>query len=222
MDPLDVTAQPQDLILLPCESYLYIEGKIIVGTRAPDAATQDVVRLDCNSMAFLFDEIRYELNRIEIDRCKNVDHRSTNHFNFCVPLQMLLGFYEDCRRVIINARHELVLIRARDDINSQHSSRKIINSKIDLQKVQWRIPHVSLNDYTKLKFLRLIEQNKSITIAFRSWELYEYPLLPETQRHTWAMDCMICLPEKSIKKMAKRKVREKWHDIGWDNLKDRL
>ncbi|XP_066583379.1 uncharacterized protein [Prorops nasuta] len=144
-DEIRIPIQQQDLILLPCDSYLYIEGKIIVGTRAPDAATQDVIGLDCNSMAFLFDEIRYELNGIEIDRCKNVgitssmknlisltaeestslghsgwfltDHRSTNHFNFCVPLQTLLGLCEDYRRVIINARHELVLIRARESTN---------------------------------------------------------------------------------------------------------
>ncbi|XP_066585503.1 zinc finger MYM-type protein 1-like [Prorops nasuta] len=67
-DEIRIPIQQQDLILLPWESYLYIEGKIIVGTRAPDAATQDVVGLDCNSMAFLFDEIRYELNAMEFKK----------------------------------------------------------------------------------------------------------------------------------------------------------
>jgi len=38
------------------------------------------------------------------------------YFNFYVPLNMLLGFCEDYR-VIINARHELILIRSRNDNN---------------------------------------------------------------------------------------------------------
>ena len=36
-------------------------------------------------------------------------------FNYCVPLYVLLEFCEDYRRVVINARHELILIRARND-----------------------------------------------------------------------------------------------------------
>ncbi|XP_066600725.1 uncharacterized protein [Prorops nasuta] len=97
---------------------------------------------------------------------------------------MLLEFCEDYKRVIINARHELILIRARNDINSIFSSNKFTDSRIELYRVQWRIPHVTWNEFTKLQFLRIIEQNKNLTMAFRSWKLYEYPLLPETQRHT--------------------------------------
>jgi len=39
------------------------------------------------------------------------------YFNFCVPLNMLLGFCEDYRRIVINARHELILIRSHNDNN---------------------------------------------------------------------------------------------------------
>ncbi|KAL6268092.1 hypothetical protein P5V15_001183 [Pogonomyrmex californicus] len=96
----------------------------------------DVV-LGNNFVAFLFDEIRYELDGVEIDRNRNVSITSTlkhyvttssdrsvilrnagwdvrtnadGYFNFCVPLYALLGFCEDYRRVVINARHELILI----------------------------------------------------------------------------------------------------------------
>ena len=97
-----------------------------------------------NCVAFIFDEIRYELNGVEIDCNRNVGITSTlknyvtmssdrsvilrnagwdaqttaaGYFNFCVPLYVLLGFCEDYRRVVINARHELILIRARNDNN---------------------------------------------------------------------------------------------------------
>jgi len=83
-----------------------------------------------NCMAFMFDEIRYELNGVEIDRNRNIGITSTiknyvsmtydkslialnarwnsrskeeGYFNFCVPLNMLLGFYEDYKHIIINA-----------------------------------------------------------------------------------------------------------------------
>jgi len=76
------------------------------------------------------DEIRYELNGVEIEQ-KRGHNRSvilrnvgldaqttaTGYFNFCVPLYVLLGFCEDYKRVVINARHELILIRARNDNN---------------------------------------------------------------------------------------------------------
>jgi len=102
------------------------------------------VTLGNNCIAFIFDEIRYELNGVEIDRNKNVSITSTlknyvtvssdrsvilrnagwdalttatGYFNFCVPLYILLGFCEDYKRVVINAHHELILIRARNDNN---------------------------------------------------------------------------------------------------------
>ena len=94
------------------------------------------VTLGNNCVAFIFDEIRYELNGVEIDRNRNVDITSTlknyitvsdrsvilcnagwdalitaaGYFNFCVLLYVLLGFCEDYKRVGINARLELILI----------------------------------------------------------------------------------------------------------------
>jgi len=38
-------------------------------------------------------------------------------FNFCVQLNTFLGFCEDYKRIVINARHELILIRTRNDNN---------------------------------------------------------------------------------------------------------
>ncbi|XP_066603970.1 uncharacterized protein [Prorops nasuta] len=175
---------------------------------------------DKSNCAFLFDEIPYESNGIEIDRCRNVGITSTlknlvslsteesaslrhsgwfvaaaadrlkeavKNFSFCVPLKMLLGFCEDYRRVVVNARHELVLIRAHDDTNAIYSLDKITNSSIKLLLVQWSIPHVTLNEITKLQFLSIVEQDKSLSLDFRVWELYEYPLLPKSQRHTWSV-----------------------------------
>ena len=212
-DEIRIPIQQQDLYTLPCESFLYVEGKLKIN-KPNETLT---VTLGNNCMAFLFDEIRYELNGVEIDRNRNVGITSTlknyvsltsgedknmenagwglkrrdglivkNHFNFCIPLKYLLGFCEDYKRMIINARHELILIRSRNDNNSLIGS-QMLEPEIELLKVQWRMPHVTLNDVNKLSLLRTLESGRNLSICFHSWDLYEYPLLQSTTKHSWAV-----------------------------------
>ncbi|XP_020297375.1 uncharacterized protein LOC109861931 [Pseudomyrmex gracilis] len=114
-----------------------------------------------------------------------------SYFTFCVPLSMLLGFCEDYKRTVINARHELILIRSRNDKNCitavSQVDREALNGNIELFKVQWRMPHVVLNDVTKLSLLQTLESGRYLTISFRSWDLYEFPLLQSTTKHSWAV-----------------------------------
>jgi len=53
---------------------------------------------------------------------------------FCMPLSMLLGFCEDYKRLIVNARHELILIRARNDYNCLVGN-PVTESEIELLKI---------------------------------------------------------------------------------------
>jgi len=137
-DEIRILIQQQDLYTLLYESFLYVEGKLTKNKAVQSAH----VILGNNCVAFIFDEIRYELNNVEIDRNRNVGITSTlknyvtvssdrsvilrnvgwdalttaaGYFNFCVLLYILLGFSEDYKRMVINARHELILIRARND-----------------------------------------------------------------------------------------------------------
>ncbi|KYN08602.1 hypothetical protein ALC62_00412 [Cyphomyrmex costatus] len=209
-DEIRIPIQQQDLYTLPCESFLYIEGRLTVKKKDEETPTT----LGNNCIAFMFDEIRYELNSVEIDRNRNVGITSTlkncvsltydkslialnagwesksditeGYFNFCVPLNMLLGFCEDYKRVIVNARHELILIRARND-NNCILGNSATEPEVELIKVQWRMPHVMLNEITKLSMLRALESGRYLSMSFRSWDLYEYPLLQSTTKHTWAV-----------------------------------
>ncbi|KYQ56132.1 hypothetical protein ALC60_04955 [Trachymyrmex zeteki] len=108
------------------------------------------------------------------------------HFNFCVPLSMLLGFCEDYKRLIVNVRHELILIRAHNDNNCLVGN-PVTESEIELFKIQWRMPHVALNEINKLSMLRALERGRYLSMSFRSWDLYEYPLLQNTTKHSWAV-----------------------------------
>jgi len=212
-DEIRIPIQQQDLYTLPHESFLYIEGKLTINK--PVAGSD--VTLGNNCVAFMFDEIRYELDGVEIDRNRNVGVTSTlknyvtmsaerniiagnagwdpwnppgygynGYFNFCVPLNMLLGFCEDYRRVVINARHELILIRSRNDNNCLIGD-PAREPEILLFKVQWRMPHVLLNEINKLSMLRTLESGRYLSMAFRSWDLYEFPLLQRTTKHSWSI-----------------------------------
>ncbi|XP_070152041.1 uncharacterized protein [Polyergus mexicanus] len=213
-DEIRIPIQQQDLYTLPCDSFLYIEGRL-ESKESPSAQeeTASVTRLD-NCAAFMFEEIRYKLDGVEIDRSRNVGitstiknyvslsvekgkilknagwdlsaatHSSINDFNFCVPLSVLLGFCEDYKHVVINARHELILIRARND-NNCIISRETQEPKIVLLKIQWRMPHIVLNDINKLRLLRTLDSGRYLSVAFRSWDLYEFPLLQSTTKQTF-------------------------------------
>lgn len=212
-DEIRIPIHQQDVYILPSASFLCVEGKatIIGKDKIP---SQKLVEFTNNPFMFLFQDIRYEMNGIEIDRSKNVGITSTlksyvsmnageskaaamwgwnvqgfknnGHFNANIPLSKILGFAEDYNKIIINCKHELILNRTNSNINSV----KLLEDediKIDIQRIKWRVPHIKVSDKERLSLLRHLEKDKVIHMAFRNWDLYEYPLLPKTNKHSWSV-----------------------------------
>lgn len=215
-DEIRIPIHQQDIYLLPSASSLYIEGYISVmeigadGKLAPKS-----INLTNNPILFLFQDIRYELNGVEIDRIKNAGITTTmksfismhngeakvseiwgwntngitrdeGHFNAIIPLNKVLGFAEDYNKIIINCKHELILNRSNTNLNSLKANvNDIVN--INLHRVQWRVPHIKVSDRERLSLLKHLEKDRPIQMAFRNWDLYEYPLLPKTTKHSWAV-----------------------------------
>lgn len=71
-EEIRVPTQQQDLIVLLCESYLYVEEIIVEDGKEGKGGVEEYVGMDNNCVALMFDEIRYEINGVEIDRAKNV------------------------------------------------------------------------------------------------------------------------------------------------------
>lgn len=220
-DEIRIPIQTQNLITLPSESFIYIEGKLLNAENKPTKKFNFVN----NGVAFLFDEIRYEVGGTIIDRAKNPGITSTmkgyvsytineskrlansgwtlhlqpakltddnGNFNVCIPLRMLLGFAEDFKKVIMNVRQELVLIRSNSDLNAIQAAGAATSGPtespiITITKILWKIPHVMPSDYAKLQLMRYLEKDIDLDVAFRSWEMHELPLLQETTKHTWAV-----------------------------------
>lgn len=217
-DEIRITIQHQELNVLPSESSLHIIGKLCL--KNDETKIPENTRLVNNAICQLFEQIRYELNSVEIDRCKRVGltsimkgwvshkpqkeeclinsgwldvaenktYTSKGIFDVNIPLKMLFGFAEDYKKIIINCRHELVLTRAHSDDNAvlyQGDAAEAEDVKVKIDKIEWLMPHVQLSNEYKIRMLRHLERQKPIKMAFRSWELYEYPVLPAANSHVW-------------------------------------
>ncbi|KAK9701472.1 hypothetical protein QE152_g30534 [Popillia japonica] len=55
----------------------------------------------------------------------------------------------------------------------------------DIDKIEWHVPHISVNDEIRLKLLKTLNSNKSIYIPFRKWKLFELPSLHKTKTDVW-------------------------------------
>lgn len=219
-DEIRIPIQQQDIYTLPCESYLYIEGNVT----KKDGKTGTTIPFINNPMAFLFEEIRYELSGIIIDSTKKVGLSSTlkgvisippdeintlrtagwvlpdasevsvnskGYFDFCIPLNTLLGFAEDYRRIIINVKQELVLLRASTNIDlikgPEGATEATLDWQLEINKIVWRVPHVKIADEHRIPLLKQLNSDRELVLPFRSWEMHEYPTFPSTKRHSWGI-----------------------------------
>ncbi|KAL6423119.1 hypothetical protein ACFW04_010545 [Cataglyphis niger] len=191
-DEIRIPVQQQDLYTLLYESFLYyIEGKLTLNkpaersnvTLGNNASHSCSMRFDTNSTTFK-NYVTISPDRTVIIRNAdwNAQTNATGYFNFCVPLYMLLGFCEDYKRVVINARHELILIQSRNDNNCLIGN-LALELMINIFKIQWRMSHIILNEINKLS-MRALESGRYLSMDFRSWDLYEFPLLQRTTKHS--------------------------------------
>lgn len=84
------------------------------------------------------------------------------YFDVCIPLNMIFGFAEDYQKVIINAKHEFILIRSRTHANAVLQEAPLQEYKVVIKKIEWLLPYIKLLDARKFKLLKYIEKERSI------------------------------------------------------------
>lgn len=215
-DEIRIPINQQDLYILPSASTLYLEGSFIVSKKdSKDKATS--VHFTNNALLYLFQDIRYELNGVEIDKIKNAGITTTikslismneseskacnawgwnidgvkningGSFSASIPLCNILGFAEDFKKVVINSRHELILLRSNTNLNAVKLNTGEIIDDVQINKIIWRVPHVKVSDKEKISLLKVLEKDRPLQMIYRNWDLYEYPALPKTTKHTWSI-----------------------------------
>ncbi|XP_057335456.1 uncharacterized protein LOC130674205 [Microplitis mediator] len=116
---------------------------------------------------------------------------AAGNFDFLIPLNILSGFAEDYLKVLMNVQLEIVLTISNSDINAYiqqaAAGADAEEVKLTLQKIEWIVPYVTPPDKEKIQALNYITSDPAISISFRTWESYEYLLLPATSRHIWAV-----------------------------------
>lgn len=85
----------------------------------------------------------------------------------------------------MHGKNELVILRSRNDVNAFCGANNI--ASIEITKIQWRMPHVSVSDEQKLKLLQIVDKKLDVPLHYRTWELYEYPVLPRTDKQIWSV-----------------------------------
>lgn len=211
-DEIRISIHSQDHYILPSESYLVLELKYAPKTAAGAAIGE--AKYDGFFWGYLFSEARYEINNIEIDRVKNPGvtakmknlcacptSRSrlvqqlkafdgtiitaNNLIQFIIPLNMLFGFCDDYNKIIMNAKHELILVRSRNDTNIYNCATDSYD--VNISKLRWKVPVVQLSDHARLSMLKYLERKRTISVPYRSWDLYELPAVPQTSKHIWTV-----------------------------------
>lgn len=111
----------------------------------------------------------------------------TGTFDICWPLSSIFGFCEDFKKVLINLRQELILVRSTDDLNATIEKTGLEKGKIVIDKISWRVPHYRVSDQERLKRLDLmdIERRISVPIVYRRWELFTIPVLQKAHSFSW-------------------------------------
>lgn len=212
-DNIIISINQENVYLLVSESAIYLEGKIT----KPDgtAFTNNSPDFINNAICFLFDEIRLEMNGVEIDSCKNVGitscmkgyvsysenemkkfactgwenkkmKHSDNSFSGYIPLKFISGFAENYEKIILNQKLDLILSRSKNSKDALISS-TVDDAKIVLNKVLWRVPHINVNDTIRLQLLSHFKKNIPVNIPFKKYNLNYYPNLPKTKEGNWTI-----------------------------------
>ena len=214
-DEIRIPINQQDVFTLPCESYLHIklEYKNVAGVYDPThklisncaAFLFDEIRYEISGTEV--DRVKNvgitttlkNLLTIKPHNTKSLENASwsenlinviepkSEEISFCIPLKMLLGFAEDYKRILLNVKQELVLIRSSNDANLVYLPSTVANCSLKLKYISWRIPYVHVSDEKKFELFKLVERDQVISVPFRKWELFEIPSAPQAKQHTWTV-----------------------------------
>lgn len=207
-DEMTITIQNQNVYTHITNSFLLIEGRV---TKGNVGGVEKNYELVTNAFPYLFDEVKFEINGHVVDKIRNVGVTNNikvftlnnqseaksmwnNHVNedgsfvTKIPLSALLGFAQYHDKVIMKCVQSLILLRAKDDKNLFVFEAQ---PTVELKKVQWHVPHVKVSDKAKIDLLMIEKKELDLSAAFRSSDLYEYPLTPNSTKQSWRIRTML-------------------------------
>lgn len=209
-DKIRIDINFQDIILDISSSYIYIEGTF------KDTDDAKPCYLSNNALAFLFDEIRYEVGGEALAVVRNPGITSAMKILVSAdPNHSLVetgwGLSKEEQAILDKNSHTFSgklplkhLMGFAEDYNKAIISLKhelildiarsfkncyagLGEADISITRVEWKIKHLMLEDETKLKLFSRIASEPLIRMAYRSWDLYELPSLRKTKNDVWSV-----------------------------------
>lgn len=214
-DEIRIPVNQQDVMTLPHESMLHISGKLSGKTAGGEAAEVKFVN---NGVAFLFDNIRYEIAGNEVDSTRQLGIVSTvknllstpeysvnnfknagwvgpknymspnaqGEFSVLIPLRMLMGFFEDYKRIVVNVKQELVLLRSASDLNAVYSE-NAVSVELVITDITWMLHHITVDGIHEVSTLKKIQNNIDAHIAYRGWDVSVRPWWASVKQESWVL-----------------------------------
>lgn len=213
-DEIRIPIHQQDVYTHPHKSFLFIKGKIIKSADKSDDTTTELIS---NCIAFLFDEIRYEICGAEVDRIRNPGITSTIKniltarpgdsswmhnagwsltTTDVLPDKTNFSFCIPLKLFLgFMEDYDKILLNVKQELillRSSSDKNAIFQAdeaavEVIFEKITWKMPYVKVNDSLKLSLLKVINSDRAINVPFRKWQLHEFPTLPSSQFQTWTV-----------------------------------
>lgn len=120
---------------------------------------------------------------------------NTGNFTGIIPLTHLFGFCENYRKVIYGLQHTLILRRnynadaiLKSSERDANNIEKVADGKLNILKLSWYMPHVTLSDETKLILMKDINNRVSLNIGFLNRQCERYNLTKGNRELDWRLN----------------------------------
>ncbi|KAE9543754.1 hypothetical protein AGLY_002150, partial [Aphis glycines] len=191
-DEIRISIQQTDVYPYLHESFIFLEGMF---------SEPDKVKLSNNGYSYLFEQIRLEMNGIEIDSTRvlgitsslkgylsgtpdNYNCYENSGWNFKNATQSAndKGEFSACIPLkywlgFFEDYRKILVSRLELILTRSHSDLNALSLKSGI--------NITTAKYERLKLLKLVEKEKSLFIPFRSFETFEYPELGTAKKVVW-------------------------------------
>ena len=121
-----------------------------------------------------------------VNNTGTADDPNSGSFRFSVRLEDIFGFATDYHRVMYGFVHTLTLIRNVNHDDAMFGEAGAIKGKVHFDKISWILPHVTPSQVTNYELVKLINEQRTLSIDFRARQCLT-TVLPESNQFHWRL-----------------------------------
>lgn len=185
LDEIDLTK-----INITNNGFLHFFDRIeyFLGDTKVDSIRRPGISTTIKGLACLDDDRKYNaagwkiINKAEVNLDKN------GYFQAFIPLNLVMGFFEDCTKIINKMPQKLILYRAANAesnvINFDDNTLEQYACSFNLTEIIWQLPQIKFSLEYETKIKKEILKDTNYELTFRQW-LYNSTHLLEGTEYSW-------------------------------------